>query len=404
MATAPCGPAGGSPGVDTVVVIGDTTVVRSRSEGVWGARAALVPEISIGELEGPDEYLFATVGSIAVDDDKNVYVLDTQAQEVRVFDSTGTHAGTFGGRGGGPGELSQGEAIAVLADGRLLVRDPANMRVQVFGPASGETDEWSYDSGGHFTDGPLYTDRRGRTYVFARDASRDEGSVLVVLAPDGSPLDTLSEPASDYEPALLSASSSSTRMVLRVPFSPSFVWTLHPSGHFLSGLSTEYRIELAGDDDVLRIERDHDPVPVSNSERDSGRAMIEWQMRQVAPGWTWDGPPIPDHRPPFIALHAARDGRIWVLLSTASHIVENEDHDPEDPDPRSPPTVWRTQGRYDVFEPDGTYLGVVAAPAEFSGYPEPVFDGDHVWAASVDEIGIQRVVRYRIEVGGVETD
>ncbi|MDE2679029.1 MAG: hypothetical protein OXI76_14110 [Gemmatimonadota bacterium] len=47
---------------------GDTTVVRTLSGSVWGAEANLVAEFAIGELDGPDEYLFGSIGSFAVDD------------------------------------------------------------------------------------------------------------------------------------------------------------------------------------------------------------------------------------------------------------------------------------------------------------------------------------------------
>ena len=101
--------------VDT---IGDTTVVRTLSGSVWGAEATLVPEVSIGELDGPEEYLFGWIFSIAVDDDRNVYVFDYQAQHVGVFDSAGNHVETLGRKGEGPGELNRAEAIAMLPDGR----------------------------------------------------------------------------------------------------------------------------------------------------------------------------------------------------------------------------------------------------------------------------------------------
>ena len=64
------------------------------------------------------------------------------------------------------------------------------------------------------------------------------------------------------------------------------------------------------------------------------------------------------------------------------------------------PVFWREPVRYDVFEPDGTYLGVVAPPEDFTPYVNPVFDGDLVWGVTRDELGVERVVRYRIEVGG----
>ena len=84
-------------------------------------------------------------------------------------------------------------------------------------------------------------------------------------------------------------------------------------------------------------------------------------------------------------------------LATEAYPVENENYDPEDPS--SPPVVWREPLRYDIFEPDGTYLGAVAPPDGFEYNKAPVFDGDHVWAVTQDELGVERVVRYRIEVG-----
>lgn len=110
-------PAGSTP--ETVVeAIGDTTVVRTLSGSVWGTEAALVPEVTIGRLDGPEEYLFGSIRSIAVADDGAIHVLDLQAQHVRVFDSLGVYVETLGRRGEGPGEFSEAEAIAVLPDGR----------------------------------------------------------------------------------------------------------------------------------------------------------------------------------------------------------------------------------------------------------------------------------------------
>ena len=128
--------------------IGDTTVVRTLSGSVWAAEATLVPEVSIGELDGPGEYLLGCVFSIAVDDDRNVYVFDGQAQEVRVFDSAGVYVKTLGRRGEGPREFNRAEAIALLPDGRLVVRDPGNQRLEVFVPATDESAQWGYNLGG----------------------------------------------------------------------------------------------------------------------------------------------------------------------------------------------------------------------------------------------------------------
>ena len=375
--------------------IGDTTIVRTLSGSVWAAEATLVPEVSIGEIDGPDEYLFARIGSLAVDGEGSVYVLDTQANHVRVFDATGTYRSTLGREGEGPGEFKRAETIAVLPAGRLLVRDPGNMRVQVFEPGSEATDEWEYNSGNTYRPGaPLYTDLRGRTFLLTRGQDGDD--IILVLGPDGTHLDTLPEPTSDHEPVVVSAATENASVTSFVPFTPGFYWAVHSSGHFLTGLSSDYRVDLVRDDGVLRIERAYDPVPVSGEERDYRRESLVRMVRFTVPDWRWDGPAIPDHKTVFNELLTGRDGRIWVRLATAGHRVENESHDPEDP--LSEAVTWRESIRYDIFEPDGTYLGVVAPPDGFRSHPDPVFDGDHVWAVTKDELGVERVVRYRIDV------
>ena len=376
--------------------IGDTTVVRTLSESVWGGDATLVPEMSIGEVDGPDEYLFGRIGSIAVDSDHNVYVFDQQAQEVRIFDARGGYLRTLGGPGQGPGELQQPEAMALLPDRRVVVRDPGNARLQVYGPDEASLEQWPYIAA-FYSNRPLWTDDQGKTYVAARDMSTSTGfgrELLAIFDPDGTPRDTIAPPHGDFEAETVTGERDGARATYGVPFTPRAIWAVHPSGHFVSGISSGYAIDLESPDGVLRIERVYEPARVFPREADHARARTERGIGMTVPGWTWDGPSIPDTKPPFTGLLPGRDGRIWVRVSTESREVENEDHDPDSPS--STPLVWRSPLRFDVFEADGTYLGAVNPPEDFSSNPFPVFDGDDVWAVSRDDLGIQRVVRYRI--------
>jgi len=396
-----CGPIADLPDAARAVVetetIGDTTVVRTVSGSAWGGDATLVPETSIGELEGPDEYLFGSVRAIAVDDDHNVYVLDGQARHVRVFDSAGTYVDTFGGGGEGPGEFRVPIGIAV-SDGRVLVRDPANGRVQLFVLETEEAEEWRYGASPYFMNTPLYQDDQGRIYV----DNSDEELRFIVMGPDGTHLDTISPPEVpadfDEDRYRMSAEAESgdewISVAATVPFGPDWYWTVHPSGHFLSALSTAYRINLECDSSVLRIERNHTPAVVLDGERERHEQRILSRMHRFDAGWTWDGPAIPDHKPPFRGLRAGLDGRIWVRLWTEARRVPNEDHDPTDPE--SAAFTWVEPLRYDVFETDGTYLGAVVPPKGFGSSPPPVFGRSFVWAVERDDLGVERVKRYRL--------
>lgn len=184
-----------------------------------------------------------------------------------------------------------------------------------------------------------------------------------------------------------------------VPFTPDFHWTIHPSGRPLAGFSADYRIDLARGDGVLRIERDVEPVAVAAGERDQERERIMRRMRSLVPDWDWDGPPIPERKPFYTDLYAGRDGRIWVQVSTEGRDAGNEDQDPDQPRPEA--VTWEEATRFDVFDEDGTYLGAVVSPDDYSIYVEPVFGRDHVWWVTVDALGVQRVVRYGIRLGGV---
>lgn len=65
-----------------------------------------------------------------------IYVADTQAHAIKVFDSQGRMLGIFGRRGDGPGEFNYPTFLALHGD-ELFVVDSMNHRVQVIDAATG---------------------------------------------------------------------------------------------------------------------------------------------------------------------------------------------------------------------------------------------------------------------------
>jgi hypothetical protein len=80
LALVACSGESGNPLADewraTVDTIGDTITVRTLSGSVWGDTATLVPEVTIGTLDGADEYLIGDPVAIAVGADGVIYMLD----------------------------------------------------------------------------------------------------------------------------------------------------------------------------------------------------------------------------------------------------------------------------------------------------------------------------------------
>ncbi|MDX1674923.1 MAG: hypothetical protein R3314_09025 [Longimicrobiales bacterium] len=393
--------------------VGDTVIVRTVSGSAWGTDAVLEPEVRIGVFEGEDHYMFGDVRSLAVAPDGSIYVMDSQVPALRKYAPDGSYVTTYGREGEGPGEYRAPDGgLAVLPDGRVVLRDPRNARLQVYSPNGEPSDTWPA-RGNFYTGTPLVVDTAGR--VWTQILLDPEASVmdwqpgLVAIDPEtGQPVDTIPAPTWDYEELELVAQrvseNGTSTSVDNVPFSPSGHWAFSPLGYMVSGLSTRYAIELyRPDGPVLRIEKDHEPVPVTRGEKANREDITRWHMRRTQPDWTWNGPGIPDVKPPFRDVLVGRDGRIWVLLHTPAEAIPDDQlaGGDEGPNPR-PAQRWREAVVFDVFEPDGTYLGPVHGPQGMVRYPTPIFDGDRVWAVVRDELDVEYVVRFRIGRGGTE--
>jgi DNA-binding beta-propeller fold protein YncE len=75
---------------------------------------------------------FAAPSNVAVDKEGNVYVTDTLNNRVEIFDADGKFISLFGKHGDGPGYFARPKGIAVDGDGHIWVVDQYQDRVQVF--------------------------------------------------------------------------------------------------------------------------------------------------------------------------------------------------------------------------------------------------------------------------------
>ena len=75
---------------------------------------------------------FALPTNVAVDPNGNVYVTDTLNDRVEVLDADGDFINQFGTPGDGPGHFARPKGIAIDRDGHIWVTDEIQSRVQVF--------------------------------------------------------------------------------------------------------------------------------------------------------------------------------------------------------------------------------------------------------------------------------
>jgi len=385
--------------------VGDTIIVRTLTGSAWGTPGRLVEDLSIGVLEGPDHYVFGRIHSLAVGPDGSIYVFDAQATELRKYARDGTFLTVVGREGGGPGEYRQPDGgLAVTADGRVLLRDPGNGRISVYSTDGEYLDAWRV-RGSFSSSRRLYVDTAGNAYSAIRlDPTADILDWrygLVRYRPDGTSADTLAAPVYEEPPPLTARNETagSRRTSSRpAPLAPFAVWTFSPLGYFVGGIATDYAIDLYRPESVLRIEREYDPVEVQAEEREDMERRATDLMRQTDPNWRWNGPPIPETKPPYRAFFIGQQGRIWVQLYQPARAEEVDDADTADP-ASAPRRRWIEPPVFDVFEPDGSYLGIVRGPEGLSIFPTPTARGDTLWAVVRGELDVPYIKRFHIELG-----
>jgi hypothetical protein len=120
-----------------------TTIVLSRSPGWVDEEAWAVspdPIVTIGVLDGPEEYQLVDVADVTRRSDGTFLVADRGSQTVRQYGVDGAFLRIVGGSGTGPGEFGNPGPLLVTAGDTLVVWDQALLRSTRF-DRSGELAE-----------------------------------------------------------------------------------------------------------------------------------------------------------------------------------------------------------------------------------------------------------------------
>lgn len=370
---------------------------------VWG-ETSVFEELAIGVASGPEEHMFGDVRTLAVAPDGKIYVAETQPISrpdgrqvlLRAYDADGEYLHDVGRVGQGPGEYEV-PFPSVLPDGRLAVWDPRSTRLSLF------------SAGDHLGSVPVdssyatfRTDVEGNFWVqdVAEQRVRDgvPRGVFERYSMEGELLDTFPLPSEWPD----RAGPARTDFVLMYegyirPFTVLTRYVVSPLGYLVVGHNDSYDIELRKPEGTVHLTRDLERVALRPEEQAEWNEFRDGLVRRTAeagtqvPGRQVEFLPIPDHKPFFRELYAGEEGRIWVFRYVAAEKRDVVEPVPGRPD--RPLLTWREPFTYDVFEPDGRFLGTVVLPDDF----EPrVFRGTRIWGTRTDEAGVEQVVRLRV--------
>jgi len=120
----------------TIEEVNGVTIVRNPEQGLWDSKekdnVTIIKELQIGELDGPEEFLFVFISDVAVNSKGDIYVADRQLNEIRKFNKAGEYLLTIGRGGQGPGEFQYIKTITVNMYDDLIAFDSMLGRVSIF--------------------------------------------------------------------------------------------------------------------------------------------------------------------------------------------------------------------------------------------------------------------------------
>ncbi|MDX2206131.1 MAG: 6-bladed beta-propeller [Gemmatimonadales bacterium] len=365
--------------------IGDTTVVRTLSGSVWQEPLEAVVELTIGTAEGPEETMFGAVTRLTPDGAGGIYIYDQQMPAIRQFDAQGQFVRQVGRKGQGPGEyLDAILGMALRSDGRLQILDPRNRRVTIFEPDGSWSEQWRI-ANSLFTADAMFLDRSDHTYIkdLMEEPVPDKPWRIGLLHHDdhGTLLDSIPDPAIAGEP-------ESENSFL----GPSKIWTFGRDASLVVGVNSTYQFEIRGADGrVVRVARDVQPSAVSDAEHAAYEASREYLIRIQGEYMTSLPKETRRVKPAYRDLFLDDSARVWVQLY--GPVVPDPEYVPaaEDQPPKWP---FLEQRQFDVFEPDGTYLGQVVIPDRVRVLN---FGSDVLWGIREGDQGQVELVRMRLQ-------
>jgi hypothetical protein len=370
-------------------------IVSNTDQGIWteDSRWTLVEELRIGSLEADPDYQFGQIGLIAVGSDRRVYVIDAQAQQLKVFNAAGEFERTIGGPGGGPGELGAGAAFVLTGPGdTLLVPDIANRRVNRYTPdgtshgsfplelEKGMPMNWRATTGG--------VAEQIRPLALPGLPAGDGTDAILLVANDGTVIDTLLRFPSG---GTLNLGGASPEINL---FSPEPYWTISADHSIAYGVSDDYRIGVYAPGGNLEriITMPFEQDPVSDRDKRAVMGFIEemWLQAGVPPqamtqlrGIVHFG----EFFPAFAQIRSGPRGTLWVQHYRSVGNMSEEELENYNLLEESGAPDW------DVFNSEGRLLGRVTMPDRFA---PRVFQDENIYGVWRDELDVQYVMRLRI--------
>ncbi len=318
------------------------------------------PTLSIGTFQGDSVYsLFQVQGALRLEDGR-IALANAGSGEIRIYDSQGGFAGSYGRKGEGPGEFQRPGLVGILEGDTLVIVDSQLRRISLIHPdegfvgstrlsddlGGGGFPQGMFDDGGIVMGGGFYWSSDGGVELSSGFSRRPTS--YRSAGRDGEMVTDFGEfPGSEFFMQVQSQSGGAISMRARlIPFGKYAMQAVGPDLFYVgSGDSWEVKaFDTAGE--LRRIYRVAvDPLRVGASDLE---AAIEEEIADAAdPARApeiraeYEEMPVPQFMPAFAGLEADALGFLWVERYRR----------PGDDLPR-----------YEILDPHGSWVGRATLP------------------------------------------
>ena len=373
-------------------------VITTSAAGAWTSDEAWLvaanPSVTMGGSEPGEELL--RVRDYARAADGSVAVLSAGLTEVRVFNSAGASLRVVGRKGEGPGEYMSPRSIALAGPDTLLVLDRDAIEVFLLDGT------WLMSIPLNWAPNPFGVGTATEPAIVAPDrsilASVRRSTVgmrrpVGVFRPDRG---FAVFPAPDQPPVLLGwyggieqerlDVGGTTRSIVS-PFARSTVRGVGISSdeRFFVADNARYEVQVFDAQGALRrvVRREDQPVVVQaewiEEWKDAQRDM-DWtqgQLAQLERGWAQMT--VRETLPALEMAAFDSEGYLWVLRASG---------------------IQGADDRFDIFSPEGRYLGEVRVPAGLRTFPRPLIGESVFIGVWTDELEVETVRVHALRRGG----
>ena len=338
----------------TIEEVDGVTLVKNPLEPMYGEDALeLEEDLTIGEAEGREEYMFSQLARLSVDDNGFIYALDFKAKHIKVFDENGAYIRTIGKPGEGPGEFTIPGYFGITPNNELFV---------------GEIVKISFFS----LEGEFIRSQNvsAQGLIYLKYASNGEPIGIRMIMTDDNPRTDLEKYSSEFEPVFAFDSLPIVRQnnynLQRLFIRRAIRWDILSGKYVVCGYpEQEYKLKVFDLDGnhIKKIERAFIPIKVTDKD-------IEYEMERLGIK-SKEEVVAPDYYPPYSWIYSDDEGRLFI--STWERLSESESY------------------YYDVFDAEGRYLLRKAIE-----YAPQFFKDGKMYVISTDEDGYQYIKRYNV--------